>query len=41
LTVATGDGALSILELQSASGSRLPVSEFLRGFRISPGELLT
>jgi len=40
LTVATGDGALSILELQSASGSRLPVSEFLRGFRISPGELL-
>ena len=40
LTVATGDGALSILELQSASGSRLPVAEFLRGFRISPGELL-
>jgi methionyl-tRNA formyltransferase len=40
LTVATGDGALSILELQSASGSRLPVSDFLRGFRISPGELL-
>jgi methionyl-tRNA formyltransferase len=40
LTVATGDGALSILELQSASGSRLPVSEFLRGFRIAPGDLL-
>lgn len=40
LTVATGDGALSVLELQSASGSRLPVSEFLRGFRISSGELL-
>jgi len=40
LTVATGDGALSILELQSASGSRLPVSDFLRGFRISPGEFL-
>jgi methionyl-tRNA formyltransferase len=41
LTVATGAGALSILELQSASGSRLPASEFLRGFRICPGELLT
>jgi len=41
LTVATGDGALSILELQSASGNRLPVSDFLRGFRIHPGDLLT
>jgi methionyl-tRNA formyltransferase len=41
LTVATGDGALSILELQSASGNRLPVSEFLRGFRIQAGDLLT
>jgi len=41
LTVATGDGALSILELQSASGNRLPASEFLRGFRIRPGDLLT
>ncbi len=40
LTVATGEGALSILELQSASGSRLPASEFLRGFRITPGEIL-
>jgi methionyl-tRNA formyltransferase len=41
LTVATSDGALSILELQSASGSRLPVSEFLRGCRIHSGDLLT
>jgi methionyl-tRNA formyltransferase len=41
LSVATGDGALSILELQSASGIRLPVSEFLRGFRIPAGDLLT
>jgi methionyl-tRNA formyltransferase len=40
LIVATGNGALSILELQSASGSRLPASEFLRGFRIAPGETL-
>ena len=40
LTVATGNGALCILELQGASGSRLPVSEFLRGHRIAPGESL-
>jgi methionyl-tRNA formyltransferase len=41
LTVATGDRALSILELQNASGSRLPVAEFLRGFRIAAGDLLS
>lgn len=40
LTVATGKGALSILELQEASGSRLPVSEFLRGCRIAAGDIL-
>lgn len=40
LTVATGEGALSILELQEASGSRLPVSEFLRGCRIAAGDIL-
>ena len=40
LTVATGQGALSILEIQEASGSRLPVSEFLRGCRIPAGEIL-
>ena len=41
LIVATGDKALSILELQNASGSRLPVEEFLRGFRITPGDVLS
>jgi len=41
LTVATGQGALSILDIQEASGSRLPVSEFLRGCRIAPGESLS
>ncbi len=41
LTVATGNGALAILEIQSASGSRLPVAEFLRGCRIAPGDSLT
>ncbi|MFO7684783.1 MAG: methionyl-tRNA formyltransferase [Desulfobacterales bacterium] len=37
LTVATAEGALSILELQGASGSRMPVSDFLRGHRIPIG----
>jgi methionyl-tRNA formyltransferase len=41
LVVATGDQALAILELQNASGSRLPVTEFLRGFRIAPGDILS
>jgi methionyl-tRNA formyltransferase len=41
LTVATGEGALTILEIQGASGSRLPAAEFLRGCRIVPGEVLT
>ena len=40
LVVACGEGALSILEVQGASGSRLPVSEFLRGCRIPPGDVL-
>ena len=38
--VATGEGALSIREVQGASGSRLPISEFLRGCRIPPGDVL-
>jgi methionyl-tRNA formyltransferase len=41
LVVKAGDGAISILELQGASGNRLPVSEFLRGCRIPSGELLS
>lgn len=40
LTVATGQGALSILEIQEASGSRLPISEFLRGCRLAAGDFL-
>ncbi len=40
LTVATGHGTLAVFEIQEASGSRLPVSEFLRGCRIAPGEVL-
>jgi methionyl-tRNA formyltransferase len=40
LMVVTGQGALAIFEIQEASGSRLPISEFLRGFRIAPGDVL-
>jgi methionyl-tRNA formyltransferase len=40
LRVTTGEGFLSITELQGASGTRLPASEFLRGCRIPAGELL-
>ncbi len=37
LRIATGDGALSILEIQSPSGTRLPINEFLRGHPVQPG----
>jgi methionyl-tRNA formyltransferase len=37
LRIATGDGVLSILEIQGESGKRLPVGEFLRGNPIALG----
>lgn len=40
LRIAAGKGALSILEIQSASGKRLPVTEFLRGHALPPGTVL-
>lgn len=40
LAVATGEGVLSILEIQGASGKRLGIEDFLRGHPISPGEQL-
>jgi methionyl-tRNA formyltransferase len=40
LWVATGDGILSIKELQGASGKRMPVGDFLRGFTIPAGMML-
>ncbi len=39
LKIATGNGALSILEIQGASGKRLSTEEFLRGHKISPGSV--
>lgn len=41
LRVATGKGALSILEIQGPSGKRLGIAEFLRGYRLPAGTLLT
>jgi methionyl-tRNA formyltransferase len=41
LIVATGKGALSIMEIQGASGKRLLIQDFLRGNKILPGTVLT
>lgn len=38
LWIATGNGILSIRELQGASGKRLSVADFLRGYSLAPGE---
>jgi methionyl-tRNA formyltransferase len=40
LVVATGEGALRLLEVQPAGKTRMPVSAFLNGCPISPGERL-
>jgi methionyl-tRNA formyltransferase len=39
LRIATGDGVLSILEIQGESGKRLPVGQFLLGNPIAPGAI--
>ncbi len=41
LRVTTGNGVLSILELQSASGKRLSIADYLRGHAISPGTVFS
>ena len=41
LRVRTGDGALSILEIQGASGKRLTIGDFLRGCPIPPGTVFS
>lgn len=41
LRVATGNGALSIEEIQGPSGKRLSAKDFLRGFNIPPGSILS
>jgi methionyl-tRNA formyltransferase len=39
IRVATGDGVLSLLELQRAGGRPLPAREFLQGFALAPGQV--
>ena len=41
LCVATGKGVLSIQEIQGPSGKRLGVADFLRGYTLRPGTVLT
>ncbi len=38
LRIATGQGVLSVLEIQGASGKRLTIKDFLHGHPIAPGE---
>jgi len=40
LRVSTADGYLSILEIQGASGKRLSIQDFLRGYEITVGTVL-
>ena len=40
LRVAAGEGALSLLEVQGASGRRMPIADYLRGHALSPGTVL-
>jgi methionyl-tRNA formyltransferase len=40
MTVATGKGVLSILEIQGSSGKRLAIADFLRGYQLPPGTIL-
>ena len=40
LRVATAKGVLSVLEIQGASGKRLIIADFLRGYRMPPGTIL-
>jgi methionyl-tRNA formyltransferase len=41
LRVATGDGVLSITEIQGSSGKRLKINDFLRGSQIPPGSVFS
>lgn len=41
LRVAAGKGLLRVTRIQGPSGKQLPVVEFLRGYRLPPGSILT
>lgn len=38
--VATGEGALEVLEVQPPGGRRMPAAAYVRGHRVQPGEML-
>jgi methionyl-tRNA formyltransferase len=40
LLVGTGNGAVSLIEIQQEGKRRLSIEEFLRGYTIEEGELL-
>ncbi len=40
LVVAAGQGAVKIVEVQSASGRRMPAADYLRGHPLAPGTVL-
>lgn len=40
LRVATGEGLLSILEIQGESGKKHPIRDFLHGYTLAPGTVL-
>ena len=39
--VACADGVLCLTQLQRAGGKRLPAADFLRGFELAPGQVLS
>jgi len=41
LTVACGEGAVRLVEVQRAGGRAVPAAEFLRGAKLSPGDRLS
>lgn len=41
LRIATGEGLLSILEIQGASGKRMPIKQFLHGNPLPPGSVFS
>ena len=40
LTIACGDGAIRVVELQRAGGKPMKVDDFLRGTAVAPGTRL-
>ena len=41
LRIATGKGVLSVMEIQGASGKRLLIKDFLRGYDLPFGTILS